>query len=98
MSLVFTVKGTSKQTSIVLSFVGKAKHVSLDPFIKFKLSVAKTKKRKERASKQKLKIKRLPSRSKSVLAIPERLELKISFGQPTMVADKTSHCPMASPL
>ena len=97
MSLVFTVKGTSEQTSIVLSFVGKAKHVSLDPFIKFELST-KTKKRKKRASKQKLKIKRLSSRSKSVLAIPERLELKISFGQPTMVADKTSHCPMASPL
>ena len=97
MSLIFTVKGTSEQTSIVLSFVGKAKHVSLDPFIKFELST-KTKKRKKRASKQKLKIKRLSSRSKSVLAIPERLELKISFGQPTMVADKTSHCPMASPL
>ena len=97
MSLVFTVKGTSEQTSIVLSFVGKAKHVSLNPFIKFELST-KTKKRKKRASKQKLKIKRLSSRSKSVLAIPERLELKISFGQPTMVADKTSHCPMASPL
>ena len=97
MSLVFTVKGTSEQTSIVLSFVGKAKHVSLDPFIKFELST-KTKKRKKRASKQKLKIKRLSSRSKSVLAIPERLELKISFGQPTMVADKTFHCPMASPL
>ena len=97
MSLVFTVKGTSEQTSIVLSFVGKAKHVSLNPFIKFELST-KTKKRKKRASKQKLKIKRLSSRSKSVLAIPERLELKISFGQPTMVADKTFHCPMASPL
>ena len=97
MSLVFTVKGTSEQTSIVLSFVGKAKHVSLDPFIKFELST-KTKKRKKRASKQKLKIKRLSSRSKSVLAIPERLELKISFGQPTMVAEKTFHCPMASPL
>ena len=97
MSLVFTVKGTSEQTSIVLSFVGKAKHVSLNPFIKFELST-KTKKRKKRASKQKLKIKRLSSRSKSVLAIPERLELKISFGQPTMVADKTFHCPMAAPL
>ena len=97
MSLIFTVKGTSEQTSIVLSFVGKAKHVSLDPFIKFELST-KTKKRKKRASKQKLKIKRLSSRSKSVLAIAERLELKISLGQPTIVAEKTFHCPMASPL
>ena len=51
MSLVFTVKGTSEQTSIVLSFVGKAKHVSLDPFIKFKLSVAKTKKKERKSFK-----------------------------------------------
>ena len=49
MSLVFTVKGTSEQTSIALSFVGKGKHVSLDPFIKFELSVAKTKRKSFKA-------------------------------------------------